>query len=130
MNSDTDPINLPRVLFVGRTTLDLIYSLDRFPAEDTKAFARAMHVAPGGPAANAAITHALLGGRAKLLTAIGRGSWASPVRDELQRLGIDLIDLAAEVGVAFFGRGAGLHIGFLDLPLDVGGAPGGFRSEG
>jgi sugar/nucleoside kinase (ribokinase family) len=96
VNSDTDPINLPRVLFVGRTTLDLIYSLDRFPAEDTKAFARAMHVAPGGPAANAAITHALLGGRAKLLTAIGRGSWASPVRDELQRLGIDLIDLAAE----------------------------------
>src|SRR3954451_9349459 len=84
-----------RVLFVGRATLDVVYSLDHFPSEDTKSFARAMHVAPGGPATNAAITHALLGGRAVLMAAIGGGAWAAPVCEELGRLGIDLIDLAA-----------------------------------
>lgn len=86
---------LPRVLFAGRSTLDIIYSLERFPSEDTKTFARAMHVAPGGPATNAAITLALLGGRGMLMTAIGIGPWAAVVRDELCRLEIDLIDLAA-----------------------------------
>lgn len=85
----------PRVLFAGRATLDVIYSLDHFPSQDTKVYARAMHVAPGGPATNAAITHALLGGRAMLMTAIGGGPWASAVRDQLQRLGIDVFDLAA-----------------------------------
>jgi sugar/nucleoside kinase (ribokinase family) len=85
----------PRVLFVGRATLDVTYSLDQFPVEDTKVFARAMRVAPGGPATNAAITHALLGGKAMLLTALGGGPWAAPVRDELTKLRIDLIDLAA-----------------------------------
>ena len=55
-----------------------------------------MRVAPGGPATNAAITHALLGGRAVLMAAVGGGPWAIPVRDELGRLGIELIDLAAD----------------------------------
>jgi hypothetical protein len=38
----------PRVLFVGRATLDVIYSLGQFPSEDSKTYARAIHVAPGG----------------------------------------------------------------------------------
>ena len=84
-----------RALFVGRATLDVVYSLDQFPAQDTKVFARDLRVAPGGPAVNAAITHALLGGKAALMTAVGGGPWAGLVREELERLGIDLIDLAA-----------------------------------
>lgn len=83
-----------KVLFVGRATLDVVYSLNRFPSEDTKTFASAMHVAPGGPATNAAITHSLLGGKAQLMTAIGEGPWAPTVRDELERLAIEVIDLA------------------------------------
>ena len=61
----------PRVLFIGRATLDVLYSLDQFPAPDTKTFAQAMHAAPGGPATNAAITHSLLGGSAILMTPFG-----------------------------------------------------------
>jgi sugar/nucleoside kinase (ribokinase family) len=82
-------------LFVGRATLDAVYSLDHFPVQDTKVFARALRMAPGGPAVNAAITHALLGGTAELMTAVGGGPWAGMVRRELERLGINLIDLAA-----------------------------------
>jgi sugar/nucleoside kinase (ribokinase family) len=91
-------VNPARALFVGRATLDVVYSLDQFPAEDTKVFARDLRVAPGGPAVNAAITHALLGGNAALMTAVGGGPWAGLVRTELERLGINLIDLAAGTG--------------------------------
>ena len=89
----------PRVLFLGRSTLDVLYRLDRLPEEDTKVFAREFHAAPGGPALNAAITHALLGGEAMLISAVGRGPWASVVRTELSRHGISLFDLA--VGTAY-----------------------------
>ena len=93
-----DRMTSSRVLFIGRATLDVVYALEQFPGEDTKVFARAMRVAPGGPATNAAITHALLGGNASLMAAVGGGPWAAPVRAELERLGIDVIDLAAGTG--------------------------------
>jgi sugar/nucleoside kinase (ribokinase family) len=81
--------------FFGRTTLDVVYALDALPDEDTKVFAHAFHAAPGGPACNAAISHALLGGNATLFTALGAGLWAGTVRDELHRCNVTLIDLAA-----------------------------------
>jgi sugar/nucleoside kinase (ribokinase family) len=83
-----------RVLFVGRTTFDVGYALDQFPVEDTKVYATGLRAAPGGPATNAAITHALLGGKAILMSAVGGGTWSIPVRAELDQLGINLIDLA------------------------------------
>jgi sugar/nucleoside kinase (ribokinase family) len=92
--ADRDEMNSPPALCVGRTTLDVVYSLNHFPSEDTKIFAHAIHVAPGGPATNAAITYARLGGKAQLMTTIGGGPWATTVRNELGRLGIEIIDLA------------------------------------
>ena len=89
-------MNSPCALFVGRTTLDVVYALDQFPAEDTKVFARELRAAPGGPATNAAITHALLGGTAILMSAVGGGPWSIPVRAELDRHNIELIDLARD----------------------------------
>lgn len=86
------------VLFAGRTTVDAAYWLDKFPEEDSKVFARAFRVAPGGPACNAAITHAMLGGRATLVSAVGGGPWAEVVRAELDRRGVGLIDLAEGTG--------------------------------
>ncbi|HUY94711.1 MAG TPA: PfkB family carbohydrate kinase [Terracidiphilus sp.] len=84
----------PQVLFCGRTTLDALYVVNAMPAEDSKIFAHGFRIAPGGPACNAAITHALLGGRAPLLSAVGRGPAADLVRAELDRRKIRLIDLA------------------------------------
>ena len=88
-------MNPPRVLFLGRSTLDALYRLDGLPDEDTKVYAREFHAAPGGPALNAAITHALLGGEAMLISAVGGGPWADVVRVELERHGVRLLDLAA-----------------------------------
>lgn len=84
----------PHVLFAGRTTVDAVYWLERFPQEDSKVFARQFRAAPGGPACNAAITHALLGGRATLVSAVGSGPWAELARTALARYNIALIDLA------------------------------------
>lgn len=89
-------MNAPRALFAGRTTLDVVYALDEFPAEDTKVFARELRAAPGGPATNAAITHSLLGGKAILMSAVGGGPWSILVRAELARHNIELIDLASD----------------------------------
>ena len=84
-----------RVLFVGRTTLDVLYRLDHLPEEDTKIYASALLAAPGGPATNAALTHALLGGDALLLSAVGNGPWAAQVRAVLAKRGVQHVDLAA-----------------------------------
>lgn len=84
-----------RILFVGRATLDVLYRLDRLPEENSKVFAREFRAAPGGPALNAAITCALLGGKALLVSAVGSGPGAEAVRGELSRHGIALFDLAA-----------------------------------
>ena len=84
----------PRVLFLGRSTLDVLYRLDRMPEEDTKVYARELQTAPGGPALNAAVAHSLLGGRAMLISAVGGGPWAAPVRSQLRRHGVRLLDLA------------------------------------
>jgi len=89
-------MNPPRVLFLGRSTLDALYRLDHLPAEDAKAYAQQFQAAPGGPALNAAITHALLGGEAMLISAVGGGPWAAPVRVEIEGHGIALLDLAAD----------------------------------
>lgn len=88
------PMHDPRVLFLGRTTLDVLYRLDRLPEEDAKVYAQSLHAAPGGPALNAAITHSLLGGQAILVSAVGGGPWAAHVRAEIERHGINLLDLA------------------------------------
>ena len=75
--------------------LDVLYRLDRLPEEDTKVFAREFQTRPGGPALNAAVTHALLGGQGLLVSAVGGGPGAVVVRGELERHGIQLLDLAA-----------------------------------
>lgn len=82
------------VLFAGRTTLDVLYRLDGMPEEDTKAYATALHAGPGGPATNAAITHALLGGDAVLLSPLGSGPWAAMARETLATHRVHHIDLA------------------------------------
>jgi len=89
------PHRRARVLFAGRSVLDVLYRLDRLPEEDTKVFAREFQTRPGGPALHAAVTHALLGGQGLLVSAVGGGPGAVVVRGELERHGIQLLDLAA-----------------------------------
>lgn len=86
----------PRGLFVGLTTLDVVHVVDRAPASNEKVTAAAQFLAAGGPAANAAVTFAALGGEATLVTAIGRGSVADVIVADLRSYGVRIVDLTPE----------------------------------
>jgi sugar/nucleoside kinase (ribokinase family) len=80
-------------VFVGLSTIDVIYSLKSFPEPNSKVTAKSQNVFVGGPATNAAITFAHLGGQATLVTALGRHPLASLVRGELRKYSVRLTDL-------------------------------------
>lgn len=82
----------PRGLFVGLCTLDVIQLVDHAPGANEKLTAREQVVAAGGPAANAAVAFAHLGGAATLLTAIGRHPLGVAVAADLDRLGVTVVD--------------------------------------
>ena len=89
-------MNTPRGLFAGLCTLDIVQLVDHVPDENEKVTAREQTVAAGGPAANAAVTFAHLGGRATLLTAVGGHPLAAGIRADLERMGVELVDLATD----------------------------------
>lgn len=83
-------------IFVGLSTIDIVYAVDEFPAANTKVAAHSQNVFVGGPATNAAVTFAHLGGEAALVSAVGRNVLANVVREELQKHSIQLFDLSPE----------------------------------
>ncbi|MGY5766548.1 PfkB family carbohydrate kinase [Brachybacterium sp. DNPG3] len=97
MTSDGTPTIRPRGLFAGLATLDVIHRVDPAPGPDEKVTARAQFVAAGGPAANAAVAFSALGGRAVLLTALGRGPIARTIAAELAEQGVEVVDLAPDL---------------------------------
>src|SRR5581483_235138 len=62
------------------------------PRVNEKITAHAQWFSAGGPATNAAVTFAALGGRATLITAIGTGAAAELVRADLARCGVEVLD--------------------------------------
>ncbi|MGW4243622.1 PfkB family carbohydrate kinase [Nocardia sp. NPDC004722] len=87
----------PSAVFVGLSTLDLSYAVDRYPLEDTKTRADGLFLGAGGPAANAAITHAFLasGRHTMLVTALGEHALAQSIRADLRARGVEIRDEAA-----------------------------------
>lgn len=85
-----------RGVFVGLSTIDIIYEVDEFPLPDSKIAARSQAVHAGGPATNAAITFRHLGGEAALAVAIGHHPLTALVRDELETYGVKLLDLSPD----------------------------------
>jgi sugar/nucleoside kinase (ribokinase family) len=85
-------------IFVGLSTIDIVYEVDEFPAANTKICALSQSVYAGGPATNAAIACAHLGREATgsevtLVTAAGRNALAAVIRDDLARYSVRLVDL-------------------------------------
>lgn len=104
---------MPTGLFVGLATLDVVQLTEGLPEPNTKATADHSWLAAGGPAAVAAIAFAALGGRARLLTALGSSPAADLVRADLAGAGVQVMDaappgfeLAASVALVDSGSGA------------------------
>jgi sugar/nucleoside kinase (ribokinase family) len=79
-------------LFIGLSTLDLIYLISSFPSSNQKIVALEQTFAAGGPATNAAITFNYLANQAILATVLGEHSLSNLIRTDLSS--IKLIDLA------------------------------------
>jgi sugar/nucleoside kinase (ribokinase family) len=84
---------MPSVLFVGLSTIDVVYDVDEFPVANMKVAARSQSVFAGGPSTNAAIACAHLGSNAALVTVVGRNALASVIREELKNYSVELRDL-------------------------------------
>src|SRR3954470_4888131 len=85
----------PVGVFVGLATLDVIHRIAKPPAVNEKVTSTAQFVAAGGPAANAAVTFAGLGGDAVLVTALGDDPVAELIRADLAAYGVTVVDAAA-----------------------------------
>jgi len=83
-------------LFVGLTTLDLIYLADHPPGSNEKLVARDYMVAAGGPATNAAIAFAHLGNSATVISSVGCHPMTQLVLADLQQWGVEVKDLTPE----------------------------------
>ena len=85
----------PVGVFVGLATLDVIHRIAKAPAVNQKITSSEQFVSAGGPAANAAVTFAALGGDATLVTALGDDPVADLIRADLLACGVTVVDAAA-----------------------------------
>lgn len=86
----------PLGVFVGLATLDIVHRVVRQPGANEKVTALRQDVAAGGPAANAAVVFAALGGRARLITALGTDPIAGVIRAELESCGVEVVDVTPD----------------------------------
>jgi len=80
-------------IFVGLSTVDVVYRVDEFPRANSKIAARSQEIFAGGPATNASIAFSCLGGSSTLVATVGKHLMASAILDEIRRYSIHLIDL-------------------------------------
>jgi sugar/nucleoside kinase (ribokinase family) len=85
-----------RGLFVGLCTLDVIQGVAQMPRQNEKVIAGRQTIAAGGPATNAAVTFAFLGGQATLLTGVGGHPLTLGMLADLRQAGVTLVDAAAD----------------------------------
>ena len=83
-------------IFVGLSTIDIIYTVSGQPAPNNKITAQSQQIIVGGPATNAALTFAFLGGTTTLVSPVGRHPLAAVIKDECSQFGIDLVDLVPD----------------------------------
>lgn len=84
------------VVLAGLTTVDLVQRVDAIPEPGEKVRAESVELVAGGPAANAAVTVAALGGHATLLTGLGSHPLAQVAHNDLRRHQVRVVDLAAD----------------------------------
>jgi sugar/nucleoside kinase (ribokinase family) len=85
-----------RGLFVGLTTLDLIYGVTHLPHANQKQVAMEFAIAAGGPATNAAVTFRHLGNAAFLWSGIGQHSVTGLIRADLEAQQVQSYDVLPE----------------------------------
>ena len=83
-------------LFIGLNTIDMQFIVEKYPGENQKAKATDYGLHTGGPATNAAITFAHLGGDSHLVSSFGQHSFTQLVYDDLHKRKVETTDLTPE----------------------------------
>lgn len=79
-------------LFVGLCTKDIVFYTNGIPKANHKSKTEDFSVYIGGPAANAAITYALLGGDATLATCLGNSAESQAMIKEMEAYGVTVLN--------------------------------------
>ncbi|WP_263253666.1 PfkB family carbohydrate kinase [Saccharopolyspora rosea] len=87
---------MTEVLLVGLSTVDLVQRVEAAPHPGEKVQSTSVETVAGGPATNAAVAVAALGGRARLLTALGAHPLAELARRDLAEHGVELVDVRSD----------------------------------
>ena len=94
----------PRVTVLGSLNMDISVTVPRLPAPGATVLGDAARFTPGGKGANQAVAVARLGGRVRLIGAVGDDDFGRRLTDALRAEGIDLGQLnvtrAAPTGLA------------------------------
>ncbi|MDO5351656.1 MAG: PfkB family carbohydrate kinase [Succinatimonas sp.] len=77
-----------RILCVGISVLDRIFTLESLPKEEGKFFAKAFKEQGGGPAATAAVALARLGADVDMIARVGDDATGKAIVDELAKEGV------------------------------------------
>lgn len=85
---------LKKALFVGLCTRDIVYYTNEIPLHNHKSKTEDFAVYIGGPAANAAITYAMLGGDATLATCLGNSMESRMMMEELSGYGVKVLNFS------------------------------------
>ena len=88
--------SIVRGLFIGLSTYDVIQYVNGFPSCDGKTTSVTKSYAGGGPALNAAVVFAALGGKPTLVTCLGKGPIAHLIRQDLEQQGVMVKDASLE----------------------------------
>lgn len=80
---------MAQILLVGTATLDIVYTLDRYPAEDVEVRAQNLRVCRGGNAANSAVVLAQLGHSCSFAGVLAAASETAVIEDDFSRYGVD-----------------------------------------
>ncbi len=83
-------------IFLGLNTIDIQFLIEQYPEANTKTKAVDKDIHLGGPATNAAITYAFLGGEPLLLTDIGKNLFSVYIGNELAHYDVQFEDLSPE----------------------------------
>lgn len=83
----------PSIICVGLAVMDQVYRVERLPDAPRKHFATRFLEVGGGPAANAAVAIARLGGEARLWSRVGQDSVGDRIVRELEEEGVIATDI-------------------------------------
>jgi len=112
---------MAHILLVGTATLDIVYSLDRYPSEDEEVRARGLRVCRGGNAANSAVVLSQLGHRCSFAGVLADTAETAVIEQDFVRHGVDFSSCARLPGrpptSSIYLTGAGRTIvHYRDLP--------------